>query len=62
MKAAQSEGVPIDIFALLAEVRSYLETVALFRAEGYAPHWAADEPERINRAKMLDVEQSLLGE
>jgi hypothetical protein len=48
--------------ALIDEMQNYLETVALFRTEGYSPHWAAEEPEPMHSLEELGAEQLLVGE
>ena len=57
MTAAQSETIVVDMPALLEEMKRYLETVALFRAEGCEPHWATDEPHAVARRRATELRQ-----
>ncbi len=62
MTTAQSETIVVDMPALLEEMRRYLETVALFRAEGCEPHWATDEPRPLHDGGQLSFDSLLVAE
>jgi hypothetical protein len=62
MTAGQSDTIQIDMPALLEEMRRYLETVALFRAEGCEPHWASNEQQSERSGEQLTLDGLLVAE